>query len=304
MKECSTRQNILKNQFHIDLEKLKHARSYIQCFALYSDLKDCEAKGLDPWTYILELYALVRDEIETTGGLLEVVKSVKEAEEVHAKGHLAALLTIEDGGIVYEDMNRLDTLYKMGIRMLSLTWDYSNSLGHPNMPETSHMGLTAFGHDVVERMNELGMIIDVSHLSDKGFWEIIEKSKSPVVASHSNARAVMAHRRNLDDKMIRALGNQGGVMGLNFCPYFVADKEDQLYVNDLAKHVLHSINKGGIDCVAIGTDFDGMNGNLEIRHIGEMDKLYLGLQRAGLTTDQVDKIFYKNAKRVFEDVIG
>lgn len=304
IRECSTKQNILKNQLHVDLAKLKAARSYIQCFALYSDLKACEDKGLDPWNYILELYAMTRDEIESTDGLLRVVKTIEDADRVHEKGRLAALLTIEDGGIIYENMRRLDTLYKMGIRMMSLTWDYSNSLGHPNMPETRELGLTSFGHDVIDRMNELGMIIDVSHLSDKGFWEIIERSKSPVVASHSNARSVMEHRRNLDDKMIRSLGNKGGVMGLNFCPYFVADKEDNLYVSDLVKHVMHVINVGGTECAAIGTDFDGMNGKLEISHIGEIDKLADGLLKAGLSTDAVEKVFYKNAKRVFREVIG
>lgn len=304
MKECSTRQNILKNQFHVDLEKLKHTRSYIQCFALYSDLKACEDKGMDPWSYILELYALVKDEIETTGGLLEVATTIEDADRIHDRGHLAALLTVEDGGIIYEDMKRLDTLYKMGIRMLSLTWDYSNSLGHPNLPETSHLGLSQFGHDVIDRMNELGMLIDVSHLSDKGFWEIIERTNAPVLASHSNARAVLEHRRNLDDKMIRALGDNGGVMGLNFCPYFVADKGENLFVKDLAKHVLHVIDKGGIECAAIGTDFDGMNGQLEIKHIGEMDKLYEGLKAEGLSIESIDKVFYKNAKRVFKEVIG
>ena len=217
---------------------------------------------------------------------------------------MAALLTVEDGGIISEDMKRLDTLYKMGIRMMSLTWDYSNSLGHPNLPETRDRGLTTFGHDVIARMNELGMIIDVSHLSDKGFWEIIHESKKPIVASHSNARRVMEHRRNLDDKMIQALGNSGGVMGLNFCPYFVADKEDNLYVEDLVKHVHHIVNVGGTECAAIGTDFDGMNGKLEIRHIGEMDKLWDALLKSGMNQDAVEKIFWGNAKRVFKDVLG
>lgn len=303
MKECTTRQNIIKNQLHVDLEKLKSAHSLIQCFALYSDIEACENKGTDPWTYMLELYSLIRDEIDNASSLIEVVTSVAQAKAVHGKGKLAAMLTVEDGGIIYEDMKRLETLYKMGIRMLSLTWDYSNSLGHPNLPETTHLGLTKFGQDVVERMNELGMIIDVSHLSDKGFWEVIDVSRFPIVASHSNARSVMGHRRNLSDAMLRALGENGGVAGLNFCPYFVADKNRHLYINDLVQHVHHMINYGGVDCAAIGTDFDGMNGTLEIKHIGEMEKLYLALKESGLSAEAVDKVFYKNAQRVFEDVI-
>ncbi len=304
MKECTSRQNIIKNQLHVDLEKLKSAHSLIQCFALYSDIEACEKKGRDPWTYMLELYSLIRDEIEGASTLIEVVTSVDQAQSVHNKGKLAAMLTVEDGGIIYQDMNRLDMLYKMGVRMLSLTWDYSNSLGHPNLPQTTHLGLTGFGRSVVERMNELGMIIDVSHLSDKGFWEVIDITRQPIVASHSNARSVMAHRRNLSDAMLGALGENGGVAGLNFCPYFVADKNKHLYINDLVEHVRHIVNYGGADCAAIGTDFDGMNGILEIEHIGEMEKLYTALRQSGFSTAEADKVFYKNAKRVFEDVIG
>jgi len=304
IKECSTKQNLLKNQLHVDLEKLKTARSFLQCFALYSDIEACEAKGIDPWTYILELYAQAKEEIECAGGLIEVAKSIAEAEDIHKRGHLAALLTVEDGGIIYKDMNRLEMLHKMGIRMMSLTWDYSNSLGHPNLPETRDKGLTSFGHDVVAHMNTLKMVIDVSHLSDKGFYEIMEESKHPVLASHSNARQVLEHRRNLTDDMIRKLSNKGGVMGLNFCPYFVADKGDILKVDDLVSHVIHIRNVGGSEVAAIGTDFDGMNGELEIKHIGEMDKLIHGLEKAGLSGEDIERVFYKNAKRMLKDIIG
>lgn len=304
MKECSTRQNILKNLLHVDVEKLKKAHSYLQCFALYSDVEECHKKGVGPWEYILELYALAKTEIEGTGGLLEVARSMEDAERIHKNNKVAALITVEDGGIVGTDMKKLDTLYKMGIRMLSLTWNYSNSLGHPNLPETRHLGLTKFGRDLVSRMNELGMVVDVSHLSDQGFWDIVDQAQSPFVASHSNTREVMGHLRNLDDAMIKALGNAGGIMGLNFCPYLVADKNSNLYVADLVKHIHHVINKGGRDCAAIGTDFDGMNGNLEIQHIGEMDKLYQALRASGLSACDVDHVFYKNAERVFKDVMG
>ena len=304
IKECSTTQNIIKNQLHIDLEKLKSARSYLQCFALYSDIKACEEKGIDPWYYILELYALIKDEIENANGLIEVARSIKNADEIHKKGHLAALLTVEDGGIIYEDMKRLETLHKMGVRMMSLTWDYSNSLGHPNLPESSSKGLTKFGHDVIAHMNTLGMIVDVSHLSDKGFWEVMHESNKPVVASHSNARAVMDHRRNLSDEMIRTLAENGGVMGLNFCPYFVSNKGEKLHVEDLVKHVAHIRNIGGAEVMSIGTDFDGMNGDLEIQHIGQIEKLAFGLSKAGFSDDDIEKLFYKNARRLMCDVIG
>jgi len=304
MKECSTRQNILKNLLHVDVEKLKMSHSYLQCFALYSDVEECKKKNIDPWDYILELYALAKTEIESTDGLLEVARSIEDAQRIHKNNKVGALITLEDGGIIGTDMKKLDTLYKMGVRMLSLTWNYSNSLAYPNLPETRHLGLTKFGRDVVSRMNELGMVVDVSHLSDRGFWDIVDQAQRPFVASHSNARAVMGHLRNLDDDMIKALGNAGGVMGLNFCSYLVADKDSHLYVEDLVKHIHHVINKGGRDCAGIGTDFDGMNGKLEIQHIGEMEKLYKALKASGLKESDIDHVFYKNAERVFQDVMG
>ncbi len=304
MKECSTKQNILQNQFHVDLEKLKKVRSYIQCFALFSDAHICVKNGIEPWTYILELYSLLKEELEKTNGLLEVARSIEEADAIKSRGHISALLTVEDGGIINNEMKRLDLLYKMGIRMLSLTWNYSNSLGHPNLQSTSHLGLTSFGFDTVGRMNELGMMIDVSHLSDKGFWDIIDASTKPILASHSNARAVIERNRNLDDKMIKALAEKGGIMGLNFCPYFLSSKSDVMVIDDLIKHLIHIRNVGGAEVMAIGTDFDGMNGELEIQHIGQMDKLTDALMKAGFSDLDIERLYYKNAKRLFKDVIG
>ena len=146
------------------------------------------------------------------------------------------------------------------------------------------------------------MIIDVSHLSDKGFWDVYNNTTKPFIASHSNARSVCNHVRNLTDEMILALKERGGVMGLNFCTNFMNEDSDLTYISDIVKHAMHIIKVGGIDILAIGTDFDGIPHTTEIKDASEMQKLYDAFKEAGLSDEDIEKIFYKNFLRVFKEV--
>jgi membrane dipeptidase len=165
-------------------------------------------------------------------------------------------------------------------------------------------GLTAFGIEVVKRMEQLGMIVDVSHLSDKGFWDVFNNTTKPFIASHSNSRNVCNHVRNLTDDMIKALSSRGGVVGLNFCTNFINEEASVTYVDDIVKHALHIIDVGGIECLALGTDFDGIGRTTEIDNASEMYKLYEEFKNVGLSDNDIEKIFYKNFLRVFKEVCG
>lgn len=166
-------------------------------------------------------------------------------------------------------------------------------------------GLTAFGRETVERMNELGMAVDVSHLSDGGFYDCIKYSDSPIVASHSNARTLCAHPRNLTDEMLRALGENGGVAGLNFYSAFlinggIAD------VSDIARHASYMISRAGEEAVALGTDLDGFETQAMprgIKGVQDMERLWAAFEKAGITPRQIEKIAYKNVMRVLEDIL-
>jgi membrane dipeptidase len=164
-------------------------------------------------------------------------------------------------------------------------------------------GLKAFGKDAVAVMNDIGIIIDVSHLSDGGFWDVVYLTKRPFVASHSNCRAIAPHRRNLSDEMIRALANKGGVMGLNFYgPFLNADasgKESRII--EMLRHIKHMINVGGSELPAIGTDFDGMDGSFEIGDCSKMQLLFEAMEGEGFTIGQIEKVAYKNAERVIKE---
>ena len=202
-------------------------------------------------------------------------------------------------------MEKLQEYYDKGVRMLRLTWNFANCFGYPNSPDATIMkkGLSAFGKEAVEEMNRLGMIVDVSHLSDGGFWDVVSISKKPFVASHSDARALCNHTRNLSDKMIRAVGEAGGVIGMNQCPEFLYPDSRENRIEDMVKHLLHIRNVGGREVAALGSDFDGITGRFAIEGPHQYQKLAGALAKAGLSGEEIDEIFFKNVERVIKDVM-
>ena len=294
LEKSGNRANLRKNKFSVDIEKLKKNKSIAQFFALFINLEEHK----DPWKHFENLYSRFVKEIEDNKNEIILVKNY---EEMKNNKKISAFLTVEEGGIIGDDLERLDTLYNLGIRLITLTWNYKNSIGYPNI-DGHNKGLTKFGKKVIEIMNHKGMIIDVSHLSDKGFYDVASISKKPFIASHSNARSITNHPRNLTDEMLRIIGLKNGVVGINFCPIFVNDNEISS-IDSLVKHMLHIINIAGIDTMAIGTDFDGIKGNLEIKDISQMYLLIDALKKSGLSENEIDKIWYKNATRIIKEIL-
>lgn len=326
--------NLLKNNLCVDIEKLKKAKSSIQYFAnfIFALEQEMKVQNIDKdkaeewfagfrtsnfgeipvseaawdlaWDEALAMLNCLKKE---AGNGLKIVTNCKEAEENIINNALSGVATIEEGGILNGKIERVEELYKQGIRLITLTWNFENAIGYPNNLKNEIMkkGLKPFGVEVVEKMNELGMLVDVSHLSDGGFWDCIKYSKSPIVASHSNARSLCSYPRNLTDEMLKALAENGGVTGLNFYPAFLVN--EGLATNlDIAKHALHIIKVAGEDVVAIGTDFDGFDGECEkdfVSNIGEMDKVWDAFKKVGITERQIDKIQFGNAWRVMKEVI-
>ena len=170
-----------------------------------------------------------------------------------AAGKIAAFLSIEGGEALAGSLGVLRMLYKVGVRSLTLTWNGRNELG--DGVGASGKGLTAFGRAVVREMNDLGMLVDVSHLSERGFWDAMKVSTQPLIASHANCRALCDHPRNLTDAQIRAVAGQGGVIGVTFVPDFLGGETPS--VDNVLDHIDHMIAVGGEDCVGLGSDFDG-----------------------------------------------
>lgn len=222
------------------------------------------------------------------------------------KGLSSAILTVEDGRMVDGKMENLKMLYEQGVRAIALTWNFSNCFGYPNSEDKNIMqkGLTDFGKDALAEMNQRGILIDVSHLSDGGFYDVALLSKKPFIASHSNCRALTPHSRNMTDDMIRTLAEHGGVAGLNFYSEFVNSRRDGVTsVEDLVAHVMHFIKIGGEDCIGIGTDYDGIENVPEISNPTQMLLLFDALQKKGITPRQLDKLASKNVLRVIKEAM-
>lgn len=257
-------------------------------------LKRC----LEIFNRTMQEHSDVIAQARTAGDILENEKNHK----------MSAILSVEDGRDIQGDLNRLQLYYDWGVRLISLTWNHKNCFGSPNSKDPAIMaeGLTDFGRDAVVRMQELGMLVDVSHLSDGGFWDVAKLAKKPFVASHSNSRALAPHPRNLTDEMIRAIAESGGVTGLNFMPEFLNEdtvsKESRVEL--MVKHAKYIINVGGEDVLGIGTDFDGFHGDLEIEGPHQMQKLFDGMHQAGFSDDLIEKIAYRNTMRVLKEVLG
>ena len=291
--------NLRVNEFSVDIERLKKADSLAQTFALFVDTD----KTNDPFEYCMRMADKFFEEMEKNKDVISLAKNYEDIKRNESERKVSALLSIEEGAVLEGNIDNLNKFYDLGVRMMTLTWNHKNEIGYPhNIGGDPKKGLTDFGIEVVHKMNELGMLIDVSHLSDAGFYDVARLSKQPFIATHSNSRNVKNHSRNLTDDMIRTLGNKGGVTGINFFSKFLGDSEVGK-VDDMIKHIKHIINVGGIDVVAIGTDFDGIDTEVEIKDISQMNKLVVALEKSGFTYDEIEKIYYKNALRVIKEVL-
>ncbi len=310
-------ENLMDNHCSVSIPFMKAAETKAQFFACFTCLEDfVDAGGYEGcYRKVQEMIAYLESQTRRYPEQIALARSVEEMEKNEEAGKISAFLTVEEGGVLCSEMERLDVLYDKGIRLMTLMWNYENCIGHPNSRDRAVMsqGLKPFGVDVVRRMDELGMIVDVSHASDGTFRDILKYSKKPVVASHSNCRALLSHPRNLTDEMIRSLAENGGVAGLNFYGAFLGTgkvedshtAQENSRVEAMAEHVLHMIQVGGSDFPAIGTDFDGFDaqGVLEIPDVSKMERLWAALQKEGVTEGQLDKIWGGNMERVMREVL-
>ena len=289
--------DLYRNTWKIDIEKLQKAHSKVQDFALFVNL----GKTNDPYGRYEEMRNLCTTQIHLYGEHIQHVLSYQDVESVYESGKIGALMSIEEGGVLGGDLDKLKQAYQDGVRLITLTWNYPNGLGEPHCGE-QHKKLTPKGIEFVEAMQDLGIIVDCSHLNDAGTEQLGDILDVPFIASHSNAREVTAHTRNLPDNLIKLIANKGGVIGLNFAQSFLGTSPVSR-IEDIVKHGLYLINKGGEDVVTLGTDFDGIKPNTEIKDASEMYRLYDAFKEAGLSVEQCEKLFWKNADRLLKEIL-
>lgn len=291
--------NLKENDLCVDVKKMRQANQMAQFFACFVNMSHFPGEyGWDEaYNYMLQMIACSKRAIQDVGEDMVLALGYEDIVGNYKQGKMSAVLTIEEGGILNGKLSRLEELYELGIRLITLTWNHENCIGYPNKQEG---GLKPFGIEVVEKMNELGMLVDVSHLSDAGFWDVLKYSHKPVVASHSNARALCNHPRNLSDEMIRALSQQGGVVGVNAYPYFLASS-GEASMELMADHIAHIYHVGGEDVLGFGTDFDGYDdGFSDFCNISQMNMFYELLLKRGFTERQIEKFCFQNILRVIK----
>ena len=296
-----------QNDLHIDLEKLQKGDYLLQCFAAFVNLGD-KTPGADPMVTALEEIDQFKRIMAAYPEKIAPVYTAADIRRNAAAGKISGMLTIEEGACCKGSVGVLRRMYELGVRMMTLTWNHENELASPQrnpggvlVPQTEK-GLTGKGFEFLAEMERMHMIVDVSHLGDDGFWDVVKYCDGPFVASHSNARAVCNHTRNMTDDMIRALADKGGVMGLNFCGDFL-NPNGKSRVEDMVRHAKHIINVGGSDILGLGTDYDGIDGDLELDHCDKMPLLAQEMERQGFSTQQIEKIFHGNVLRLYREVL-
>ena len=391
-REAGNPASLRRNEFHVDLERMKESHYLVQNFAMFVPLRPEE----DPWERMLAMYRIYQEEMERNRDMIAPVLAFSDIAGNEAAGKLSALLTVEEGAVCKGQVEKLRELHQMGVRMITLTWNFVNEIGHPNFNEglkekmkaametwksleegkvqqeqlhqeqqeqlhlvqqgqphmeqqgqphmaqqgQPHMaqqeqprqeewetarlaaqaaydaymhtpnltgGLTEKGKELVAEMENLGIIPDVSHLSDAGFYNVLAVTKKPFVASHSDARAVCPNVRNMTDDMIAKLSERGGVMGLNFCADFLEEKplgeENPGTIAAVVRHAKHIVNVGGIDVLGLGSDYDGIPTHRELPGAQSMGRLWDAFHDAGFSEGELDKIFYGNVLRVYKDTL-
>ena len=299
--------NLRQNRLHLDIEKMKKSDYMFQVFASYVDL----GSNNKPLESCLSYIDLLYDEVQKNKDDIGIVYTFEDILKNIEKNRISALLSIEEGGVCKGNLSLLRNFYRLGVRMMTLTWNYENELAYPNgylydEKNNERKGLKEKGFEFINEMEKLGMIIDVSHLSDDGIYDVYNNTTKPFIASHSNARSICSHQRNLTDDMIKKIGDRGGIIGINFYSSFLNNDykySDISKIEDIINHIKYISNTGGIDCVGIGSDFDGIDCPLEFENSSNMQLIYGEMKKAGFMEEDIEKVFYKNALRLFKALL-
>ena len=290
-----------ENSGHIQLaEAHKKFESYAQFFAIFADTQTM-MPGKSYEQMFREEYALFCREMERNSDIVVHCRTAEQAEMAFWGDRIAAFLSVEGAEILDCDLKRLDEAYQMGVRAVNITWNHANILSGTNVEETDR-GLSGEGKAFVRRMFELGMLVDVSHLSDPGFWDVAklaEEAGKPFFASHSNSRNLWYHPRNLTDEQFKEIVRLGGVAGLNMCAEFLSAEPT---VDTCVAHIEHFCELGGAKNISMGGDWDGCTPPKEIRTVIDAEKIYERLLKRNYPEGLVQDIFYNNLMRVVREV--
>lgn len=283
---------------HVDLPRLAKAGVNVQFFALCTE--DCVH-----WATIkaLQMIDSFYQEVKANSQHIEVIVRAHDVENIVKQDKIAALLTLEGGEPLAGEVALLRMFYRLGVRAITLTWNQRNQLADGVAEQGTQGGLTRAGMAVVKEMNRLGMVVDVAHLAEQGFKDVLSQSVKPVVVSHANCRALCEHPRNLQDWQIKACAETNGVIGLCYYPDFIHAQEPSL--DRLLDHAVHMASVAGVECVGLGSDFDGIEKVTPgLEDVTKVPQLMQGLADRGFHKNEIAAIMGGNWLRLLKTVLA
>lgn len=284
--------NLRRSSGHVDLERGMQFAHYAQVFAVFHDAAKAPKDGM--YAEFLRQAAVFHAQMEEQNAYILPCRTAEDLSRAWENGKCAAVLSVEGADLLDCDPQRISAAAEHGVKLINLTWNRANALSGTNVEEPER-GLSGRGREFVQHVRSAGILIDVSHLSDAGFWDLAEMEQGPIVASHSDARAVWNHPRNLTDAMFDAIRDSGGFVGLNFYAAFLGRNAS---VDTVFAHMEHFLERGGEKTVGFGADWDGCEELPDgIYGIEDMEKIYNQMLRRNYPEELIDDIFYNNLMR-------
>ncbi len=255
-------------------------------------------------SYALDAFGWFDTEVSTNESDICIVRNTTDIHTAKSNGRLGAILAIENSEAVERSLNILRCLYNLGVRSIGLTHNPNTWAATGNDEGETGGGLTKFGIQLVKEMNKLGILVDVSHISERGFWDVLNVTNAPIIASHSNCKTLCNHSRNLTNEQLKAIAVNGGVVGITFVPGFITEDgwQNKPLLSKLINHIEYAIDIAGIDNVGIGSDFDG--GGDILKDASEYPRITEELSERGYSDEAIQKVLGGNILRVFGSVCG
>jgi membrane dipeptidase len=288
---------------HIDLPRLREGGVTAQVFAIYLEDWYLPAGAVKQ---TLRLLDVLYRELAAHPEALTLATQAADIEAAKRAGKVAAVVGLEGAEALEGDLGTLRMFYRLGVRLLTVTWSRRNQAADGVGEARTGGGLTNFGLEMVQQCNELGILLDISHLAPAGVRDVLEASSQPVIASHSNAYALCAHPRNLSDEQLLAVARKGGVVCMVFVPSFITTDRKEASLEKLLDHIDHIVRVAGIDHVGLGSDFDGFDPPppVGLEDVTHLPGITAGLVQRGYSEADVRKIIGENLLRVFRQVAG
>lgn len=301
--------NVLKNHH---LERLRKGQVEGSIFVIWID----PPYDKDPVPRSKEFFKAIKDEMAETEDFV-IVKNLEEALKAKKEGKFYVFIGLEGLSYIGENIDQIDALYEFGARHAMLTWNEQNDLG-TGVGGDVNRGLTKAGKQAVKRIQDLGMIMDTSHLNEKSFWDVMDVATGPVIASHSNAKALSNAARNLTDNQLKAIKDSGGLVGINSFNLFVSQSIPDQNIDNLVKHIVYIADKIGPENIGFGFDFfefldpAGMSSysdqntsyTVGFEDASKIPDLLKLMVKAGFTADEIEGMKYKNWHRLIKNVLG